>query len=281
MTGLFISAMLPPDSLALPALWFIFCDQKLLLIKNNTVLSVPELQDINLLNTDNNMQIITRHYLGVWQQQHCYCAEIKLTHNPVQSDFIWQPLKQAAAECLTPELFYLGARALQVLEWDKNHQFCSRCKAILKNSESERVKICAHCQLFFYPRISPCIMVLIKRGKEILLARSPHFIPAMYSALAGFIEPGETVEHAVEREVMEEVGLKIKNLQYQFSQPWPFPDSLMLAFTADYAAGEIIIDGNEIEDAGWFTREDMPPLPSSISIARKLIDLFINNGKEL
>ena len=131
---------------------------------------------------------------------------------------------------------------------------------------------CAGCDLVVYPRISPAIMVLISRGDELLLARSHRFKPGVFSALAGFVEAGETLEQCAVREVREEVGIEITNLRYFGSQPWPFPDSLMVAFFADYAGGTIQPDPLEIEAAGWFLRDALPILPEPVSIARQLID---------
>lgn len=131
---------------------------------------------------------------------------------------------------------------------------------------------CSACGLLVYPRISPAVMVLIQRGDELLLARSPHFKPGVFSALAGFVEAGETLEQCAVREVREEVGIEISNLRYFQSQPWPFPDSLMLAFFADYAGGVITPDPSEIEAADWFSRKALPLLPDPVSIARRLID---------
>ena len=131
---------------------------------------------------------------------------------------------------------------------------------------------CPSCGLLAYPRISPVVMVLIQRGNELLLARSPHFTPGVFSALAGFVEAGETLEQCAVREVREEVGVEIANLRYFRSQPWPFPDSLMVAFFADYAGGTITPDPSEIEAADWFSRDALPTLPDPVSIARQIID---------
>lgn len=272
MTIHFMSKITPPEALDTPALWFIYHNDELLLYKGNATQPIPELLDIAELN----INITSQKYLGEWHQKHCFCVEVK-SIEILPDDFIWQPLRQAALQFLSQDLFHLAGRALQILQWDKNHQFCGHCGSPLKASLFDRAKVCDQCHLSHYPRISPCMIVLIKRGKEILLARSPHFLPNVYSALAGFMEPGESVEEAVHREVNEEVGIKIKNLHYRFSQPWPFSESLMLGFTAEHLAGEIVIDGVEIEDAGWFTLENLPALPSQISIARKLIELFIQN----
>jgi len=126
-----------------------------------------------------------------------------------------------------------------------------------------------------FPHVAPVILALISRGDELLLARSPHFAPGLYSILAGFIEPGETAEQTVAREVQEEVGIQIKNIQYYGSQPWPFPSNLMIGFTAEYASGEIQIDPIEIEDAKWFNINNLPPLPTPISLSRRMIDEYI------
>jgi NAD+ diphosphatase len=131
---------------------------------------------------------------------------------------------------------------------------------------------CPSCRLIAYPRISPAVMVLVERGNDLLLARSPHFKPGVFSALAGFVEPGETLEQCAVREVREEVGIEITNLRYFKSQPWPFPNSLMIAYFADYAGGTITPDPSEIEAADWFSREALPLLPDPVSIARQLIE---------
>ena len=160
------------------------------------------------------------------------------------------------------------------LDWDRTHQYCGRCGTKTIDAEGERAKRCPNCGLSNYPRLSPSIIVRINRGDEILMARAFRFPPGMYSVLAGFVEPGETLEEAVEREVWEEVRIRVKNIRYFGSQPWPFPHSLMLGFTAEYAGGEIEIDQVEIEDAGWYSAANLPQLPPRLSIARRLIDDF-------
>jgi NAD+ diphosphatase len=135
---------------------------------------------------------------------------------------------------------------------------------------------CPACRLTAYPRISPAVMVLVERGNDLLLARSPHFKPGVFSALAGFVEPGETLEQCAVREVREEVGIEITNLRYFKSQPWPFPNSLMIAYFADYAGGTITPDPSEIEAADWFSRDALPLLPDPVSIARQLIEAALS-----
>jgi NAD+ diphosphatase len=139
----------------------------------------------------------------------------------------------------------------------------------------ERAKICPKCGLVAYPRLSPAVIVAVLRDNCILLAHSHRFPAKFYSVLAGFVEPGETLEECVEREVYEEVGIRVRAIRYFGSQPWPFPDSLMIAFTANYAGGEIRIDHSEIADANWFSANDLPHIPPKISIARQLIDWFL------
>ncbi|WP_051710375.1 NAD(+) diphosphatase [Andreprevotia chitinilytica] len=181
------------------------------------------------------------------------------------------PLRAAHGR-IHDEFFLVAARAKQLLHWDRDHRFCGRCGTATRAAEHEAAKVCPACNNRMYPRVSPAIMVLIRRGDELLLGRSPHFKPGVYSALAGFVEPGETAEACVHREVMEEVGIKVDNLRWFASQSWPFPHSLMLAFTADYVSGEIVPQPGEIEDARWFRFDALPEMPSPASIARALIE---------
>jgi NAD+ diphosphatase len=173
------------------------------------------------------------------------------------------------------DLFCVAGRAVQIVEWGRTTQYCSSCGTRMSTKATERAKECPHCGQLFFPRLSPAIIVLVERDHQLLLARPYHFTPGMYSVIAGFVEPGETLEEAVVREVREEVGLTIKDIRYFGSQPWPFPHSLMIGFTASYAEGEISPDDTEIEDARWFTADDLPTLPGKISIARRLIDWFL------
>lgn len=169
----------------------------------------------------------------------------------------------------------MGMRAVQLIDWDRTHRYCGVCGTATILMEGERAKRCPACKHSVYPRISPAMMVLVTRGKELLLARGVNFPPGRYSALAGFLEAGESVEDAVHREVFEEVGLKVKNLQYFGSQSWPFPNSLMIAFTAEYDSGEITPDTKEIADAQWFSLDALPQLPPRFSISRALLNATV------
>ncbi len=216
---------------------------------------------------------LRRLYLGTLGARACYAFEYGANAEAPKS-LRWQGLRALYGR-LDDSLFALAGRALQFIDWDRTHQFCGRCATQTQPRSHERARECPACGLIVYPRIAPAVMCLIRRGSEILLARSPHFPPAMYSALAGFVEPGESLEQCLAREVMEETGLTISNPRYFASQPWPFPHSLMIAFVADYAGGEIVPAPDEIEDAQWFALDALPKLPSPISISRRLIDAVI------
>jgi NAD+ diphosphatase len=163
-------------------------------------------------------------------------------------------------------------RALHWLNWDRQSQFCGRCGSALEGKMDATEKKCPTCETSIFPRFSPAVMVLIRKGDKILLARSPHFESGFYSAIAGFIDVGETAEQAAHREVKEELGLEISDLEYFSTQTWPFPDSFMIAFKAQYRGGDLKLDEIEIEDARWFGQHDLPMLPPHASIARHLID---------
>jgi NAD+ diphosphatase len=207
--------------------------------------------------------------VGTWQGLPCYAAELDRLPESMAGELM--PVR-SMFNLLSAEAVSLVGRAIQLLDWQKNHRFCGRCGAPTTIKAGEFAMLCSGCDLVVYPRISPAIMVLISRGDELLLARSHRFKPGVFSALAGFVEAGETFEQCAKREVREEVGIEITNLRYFGSQPWPFPDSLMVAFFADYAGGTIQPDPLEIEAAGWFLRDDLPLLPEPVSIARQLID---------
>jgi NAD+ diphosphatase len=190
----------------------------------------------------------------------------------------------AAQAALRPAHLFVGlpqlaggiaARAFQVVEWDRTHRFCGRCGTPTRDKAGERARQCPACGYVAYPRVSPAMMVLVTREREVLLARANRFPGAMYSALAGFVEPGETIEDCIHREVREEVGVDVTDLRYFASQSWSFPHSLMIAYTARYAGGELKPDPAEIADVRWFGVDALPDLPSTVSIARRLIDTTV------
>ena len=169
----------------------------------------------------------------------------------------------------------LAVRALHVLEWSRTHRFCGRCGAANEEAEGELARRCPRCGLTSFPRISPAVIVLVRRGHEVLLGRGNHLPPGLFSTLAGFVEPGETLEETVRREVREEVGVELGAVRYFGSQPWPFPDSLMIGFVADWESGEIRVDPGELAEARWFRLGELPPVPPSFSIARSLIEAWV------
>ncbi len=207
--------------------------------------------------------------VGNWHGVSCYAADVERLPENVPGELM--PVR-SLFHLAGAEAFALAGRAIFLLDWQKNHRYCGRCGTQTNKLPGEFAMACPSCGLTVYPRISPAVMVLVQRGEELLLARGPNFRPGIFSALAGFVEAGETLEQCAHREVREEVGLEITNLRYFCSQPWPFPDSLMVAFFADYVSGEITPDPREIEAAGWYRRDALPPIPDPVSIARQLID---------
>ncbi len=178
-------------------------------------------------------------------------------------------------ECLPEAEFQKAGRALQVLRWHFDHQFCGRCGKPTVQHSQDLAKSCVSCAIDVYPRLSPCIITLITRGDECLLAWHTRSTQEKYSCLAGFIEMGESPEQTLRREVMEEVGLHVDNIRYVASQPWPFPGQLMLGYFADYAGGDIHIDQQEILYANWFKYDQLPKIPSANTISGCLINAFV------
>ncbi len=186
------------------------------------------------------------------------------------SEYEWLSLRSLVG-LIDDNLFNLWGKAAQILRWQKTHRYCGQCGQETALHLTEQARVCPACSLTWYPRISPCVIVLVSRGEELLLARSPRFREGMYSALAGFVEPGESLEATLHREIAEEVAIRIKNLRYFGSQPWPFPGQLMLGFFAEYDSGEIEIDGLEICDAGWYHWRRLPMIPGEGTIAGRMI----------
>jgi len=262
-------AIQPPVDLPERSLWFVFRGAELLVAAAPGAATLPHCNHPNTLG----MMPQRTQYLGVLGEQHCFSAELAVDAIAPRG-WIWQGLR-ALFGALNEAQLALAGRALQIVDWDRSHQYCGACGKATAARTNERSRECLGCGLVVYPRLAPAVMGLVRREKMLLLARAPRFPKDMYSALAGFVEPGETLEQCLEREVYEEVGIKVRNVRYFASQPWPFPHSLMIAFFAEYCSGEIRVDGTEIEDAKWFDVENLenfPRLPARISIARSLID---------
>jgi NAD+ diphosphatase len=211
--------------------------------------------------------------LGHLAGQPCYSAELPADAEPPPG-FHFQNLRQLFGRLPEAEMAVAG-RAVQIVEWDRHHQFCGACAAPTEPHPTMRARLCGNCQLSFYPRLSPAIIVSVERGEEILLAHARHFPPGIFSVLAGFVDPGESAEEAVHREVFEESALRVQNVRYFGSQPWPFPNSLMLAFIADHHSGVPVADAEEIETAAFFHVDALPPtFPGRVSISQWLITDF-------
>jgi NAD+ diphosphatase len=175
---------------------------------------------------------------------------------------------------LPEPLFRVAGRALMVLDWDRSHRFCGRCGTPTRAKEGERARECPACGELAYPRISPAIIVAVTRGDRLLLVRH-HRFAQRFTVVAGYVEPGETLEECVHREVREETGLEISEPRYFANQPWPFPHSLMVGFTAEHVSGEIVVEPSELIEGGWFSADALPPVPDKVTIARRLIDAFV------
>ncbi len=218
------------------------------------------------------LSVLAEHGIGHFDGEPVYLLELDQIREVEGCH--WQGLRAFMLQG-DHTLYKVLGYAAQIGTWAREHRFCGSCGRAMTQVSGERAMHCTVCELRSYPRISPSMIVLITRGDEILLARSPRFVPGVYSTLAGFAEPGESAEDCLIREVREEVQLEVKDIQYVGSQCWPFPHSMMLGFHAQYAGGDIVPQADEIEDAQWFNVHHLPPLPASRSIARYLIDLYV------
>lgn len=251
------------------AYWFLFFNDEMLLKATEDSADIPVASDIDILNLD----LTEAQYIGLLNDNECYA--VNLPDSNVPEKFCFQKVREVY-RYVEEESLGLAFRAFHIMTWIKNNKYCGRCGGFMKVAAQELAVKCTDCSNLIYPRISPAIIVAVTKGDKILLARSSRFPPGRYSVIAGFVEPGETLEDCVSREVKEEVGIEVTNVEYFGNQPWPFPDSLMVAFTAQSANEEITIDNDEIVDANWFTAQNLPNLPPQDSIARRLIEWFVN-----
>ncbi len=264
----FISGVTPPNKTELSFH---------IVVSEDEILTIDGVHPWRPLNQDEwrwlGLESLADHYLGKVNDIPIYSHEVNPdSDNPDGYEFetLWSFLNQ-----VEQPVFYLVGRAKQIVEWHRNHHFCGQCGNVTESSNLDRSRKCPSCKQMFYPRLSPSIIVLVNRGEEILLAKHAKTRGKFYSTLAGFVEPGEAIEEAVHREVMEEVGVRIKNLKYFSSQSWPFPNSLMLGFHAEYESGEFVLQEEEIADAQWFHYTDLPNRPARVSISGWLIEDFI------
>jgi NAD+ diphosphatase len=254
-----------PD--AAEACWFAFSATGLLVNDKGT--AIPSARSL----AEFGISAVRTQYLGTLEGKPCYSAEIS-ADIAAPAGMSFTDLRSTFS-ILEEDLWLLAGRALQIVNWDRTHQYCGRCGQKTETLTEERAKKCPDCGTVSYPRLSPAVITAVFKDDKILLSHNAAFQRRWYSISAGFVEPGETLEECARREIREEVGVEIKNVKYFGSQPWPFPNSLMLGFTADWAAGDIVPDGKEISDAGWFTAANMPDVPPKISIAREIIDWYL------
>ncbi len=248
--------------------WFAFRREELLLLDEDRI-AVPRASAPGDLGLETSFE----REVGALNGGRCWAAELP-PEAPAPAGTVFRDLRGMAA-VLDEEFFRMAGRAKQVVAWHATNRFCGRCGGKTEPVDEELAMRCTRCGMMHYPRVSPAAIVRVRRGERLLLARSPGFPPGMRSVLAGFVEPGESIEETIRREVREEVGVDVENIRYFGSQPWPFPNSLMIGFTADHAGGELRPQPGEIEDADWYATDALPMLPPKVSIARRMIDEFI------
>ena len=221
-----------------------------------------------LPSTLNNFDVNFCFYIGNYKDKKAFVINVNTHDSFYNLHDIYE---------LNHDLYQIATKAVLINDWYISHKFCGRCGVETQLDEKDMMLKCPSCGQVHYPRIAPAIIVAIRNEGKLLMAKHSYHDNIRYALIAGFVEPGEAIEEAVHREVMEEVGIKIKNLKYQRSQSWPFPNSLMLAFTAEYDSGDINVDGDEILRAKWFKKDEIIRYDSDISISDWLIQDFIDS----
>ena len=271
MSDSFAPAVAAPATPAPRRAWFICSPEGLLVSEEATGARVPELPT----GARPALALDGENYLGRLGDLDCWAAAPVAGATPPPG-LQFRSVRRLFGN-LDEQHFAIAGRALQITHWDLTHRFCGRCGEKTSISATERSRRCPQCGLTAYPRVAPAVIMLVRRGRQGLLARAANFPGAFYSTLAGFVEPGETLEDTVHREVREEVGIEVRDLRYFGSQPWPFPHSLMIGFTANYASGEAKADGTELIDAQWYEPDALPQVPPKLSISRALIDAWVES----
>ncbi len=252
---------------AVQSYWFVFLDNELLLADSNNPPTIPCTTTLPVPESI----VVVQRCIGIYDGTPCIAVRVD-----AEPEGFMNVRLRKSRNYLDHDLWIIAGRARQILRWEQDNKFCGRCGNSMHLSDKEFSAACDVCGFLCYPQLNPAVIMAVTRGREILLGHSRKFAQGVYSVLAGFIEPGETIEEAVYREVLEETAIKTTNIRYIASQSWPFPNALMLGCSAEYASGEINIDRNELEDAQWFTPETMPTkLPPQMTIARRLIDLHL------
>ena len=237
---------------------FIFNENRELYLDSNNRLA-NSLDDFNI-----NFTL----YIGKYNKKRAFVVNVR-------SDETFYNLREIYE--IDHDLYHIAGKAVLVNDWYISHRFCGKCGSENQLDEKDMMLKCPDCGQVHYPRIAPAIIVAIRNEDKLLMAKHSYHDNIRYALIAGFVEPGEAIEEAVHREVLEEVGVKIKNLKYQKSQSWPFPNSLMLAFTAEYESGDIKVDGDEILNAKWFKKDEIVRYGTDISISDWLIQQFIDS----
>ncbi len=259
----------PPESASSGGYWFVLREGRLLVSNDPQRPEVPRLGE----GKAPPLPFAGTRCIGALDGTLCWAARAEAEEAPL--GFAFEPLRRLF-DRLPDEMVAIAGRAAQVVEFDRTHRHCGVCATPTEVADESRARRCPACGETYYPRIAPAVMALVTReaepGRLLLLARGARFQTPIYSALAGFVEPSESLEECVRREVLEEVGLRVGNLRYFGSDSWPFPNSLMIGFLADYQGGEIVCQPGEIVHADWFPPGRLPLLPHPLSLARRLID---------
>jgi len=249
--------------------YFIFYKQEIIVKLDSNGVEIP---DTNIIGR----KIDNSQYsdFGIIDNIHCYALMSDIKYE-LHTDYQYVKIR-SLFERINEKTFWLTGKVFHLINWKKSSKYCGKCGSETREADRERAQICTNCSNTIYPRLSPAIIISVTKSNQILLGSNSKFPGNMYSVLAGFTDIGESLEECAKREVFEETGIQIKNIKYFGSQPWPFPDSLMIGFTADYESGEIQIDNDELTDAQWFSADDLPEVPTSLSISGKLIQNFVN-----
>ncbi len=253
---------------------------KLFLVARGDELLIDNVsQNLALIDNDqykwSEMKVKEEHFIGYLDNNSLYALELE-DESSLIAETSLKPFRTLLG--IIPDIYFgICSRSIQLIEWNKKSKYCGVCGSETSLHLIEKAMLCNNCGNLIYPRISPCIIVLVTDEERLLLAHNKGFPGKMYSTLAGFIEVGETVEETIKREILEEVNIKVKNCQYYGSQSWPFPSQLMLGFHAEYVEGELKPDGEEIDKANWFHYQSLPEVPpGSISISGRLIESYVN-----